>query len=111
MHKTNPAIDQPDPQDVQNNKVMAILAYIIFFIPLLAARDSPFAMYHANQGVLLFLAAVAANIVLNFLPIIGWILLPFVNLAILVFAILGILNASGGRNKPLPLFGHISLLK
>lgn len=111
MLESNPFVTQPDPGDVKNNKVMAILAYIIFFIPLLAARDSRFAMYHANQGLLLFLTAVAANIVLSVIPIIGWILLPFVNLAIFVFVILGIINAANGHNKPLPLFGNISILK
>jgi len=100
-----------DPADVEKNKGMAIVAYIIFFIPLLAAKDSPFAMYHANQGLTLFLAAVAVNIVFTIIPIIGWILLPFANLAIVVLAILGIINAANGTTKPLPLIGSITLLK
>jgi uncharacterized membrane protein len=111
MKEPNRSVVQPDPRDVQANKVMAILAYIIFFIPLLAARDSRFAMYHANQGLLLFLTAVAVNIVLGIIPVIGWILLPFANLAILVFVVIGIINAANGENKPLPLFGHITLLR
>jgi hypothetical protein len=48
MVNSNESAVQPDPSDVQRNKGMAVLAYIIFFIPLLAARDSKFAMYHAN---------------------------------------------------------------
>jgi uncharacterized membrane protein len=59
----------------------------------------------------LFLAAVASNIVLGPIPIIGWILLPFAYLAIFVFAIIGIMNAANGRNKPLPLIGGINILK
>ncbi|MCQ6562375.1 DUF4870 domain-containing protein [Paenibacillus mendelii] len=102
---------QPDPNDVQTNKVMAILAYILFFLPLLAAKDSPFAMYHANQGLVLLLASVAVNIVLSIIPIIGWILLPFANLAVLVFVIIGMVNAANGRMKPLPLIGTVSILK
>lgn len=101
----------PDPADVEKNKGMAIVAYIIFFIPLLAAKDSPFAMYHANQGLTLFLAAVAVNIVFTIIPIIGWILLPFANLAVVVLAIIGIVNAANGTTKPLPLIGSITLLK
>jgi uncharacterized membrane protein len=110
VNSNDPAV-QPDPSDVQSNKGMAVLAYIIFFIPLLAAKDSKFAMYHANQGLVLFLAAVASNIVLGMIPIIGWILLPFAYLAVLVFIIIGIMNAANGRNKPLPLIGGISILK
>jgi uncharacterized membrane protein len=47
----------------------------------------------------------------SMIPIIGWILLPFAYLAILVFAIIGIMNAANGRNKPLPLIGGISILR
>ena len=36
-----------DPQDVQANKVMAILAYfgLLVFVPLFAAKESRFARY------------------------------------------------------------------
>ncbi|MDF2670575.1 MAG: hypothetical protein K0R67_2881 [Paenibacillus sp.] len=100
-----------EDQDVKNNKVYGVLAYIIFFIPLLAAKDSKFAMYHANQGLLLFLLYLALNIVLRVIPFISWILLPFVGLFCLVLAILGIVNAAKGEKKPLPLIGHLSILK
>jgi uncharacterized membrane protein len=100
-----------DPSDIQSNKAMAILAYIIFLIPLLAAKESKFAMYHANQGLTLFLVAVIANVVLGVIPIIGWIILPFANLGITVLAILGIIAAAQGQGKPLPLIGAYTLLK
>ncbi|MBD0383072.1 DUF4870 domain-containing protein [Paenibacillus sedimenti] len=100
-----------DSTDIQNNKAMAIIAYILFFVPLLAAKESKFAMYHANQGLTLFLTAVLANIVLSIIPIIGWILLPIANLAICVLAILGIIAAAQGQVKPLPIIGSYTLLK
>ena len=31
------------PEDIENSKVMAGLAYILFFLPLLACPDSPLA--------------------------------------------------------------------
>jgi uncharacterized membrane protein len=111
MNSPLPGVPQPDPTDVQANKAMAVLAYILFFVPLLAAKDSPFAMYHANQGLVLFLTSLALNVVLTFIPIIGWMLLPFAYIAILAFAIIGIINAANGHNKPLPLIGGITLLK
>lgn len=101
-----------DPSDVEKNKVMAILAYIIFFIPLLAAKESKFAMYHANQGLILFLAAVIINVVGAVIPIVGWlVVIPLGNLAVLVWAILGIIKAAGGKVAPLPLIGKYNLLK
>ncbi|QMV44831.1 hypothetical protein FPL14_01440 [Cohnella cholangitidis] len=97
--------------DIQQNKGMAIIAYILFFIPLLAAKESPFAQYHAKQGLNLFLLALAVNIVLGIIPIIGWLLLPLANLGVLALAILGIVNAVNGQNKPLPLIGQIVIMK
>lgn len=103
---------QPDPADVEKNKVMGILAYIIFFIPLLAAKESKFAMYHANQGLVLFLLGVAVSIVGSIIPVLGWfIILPIGSLLVLVLAIIGIINASKGEMKPLPVIGKISIIK
>ncbi len=101
-----------DPSDVEQNKVMAILAYILFFVPLLAAKESRFAMYHANQGLILFLTALIINVVGTIIPIIGWlIIMPLGNLAVLIWAILGIIKAAGGKMAPLPLIGKFNLIK
>jgi len=100
-----------DKEDIEKNKAMAILAYIIFLIPLLAAKDSKFAMYHANQGLVLFLLALAVNVVGGIIPFLGWfVILPLGNLLVVVLAILGIVNAAKGEAKPLPLIGGIKLL-
>lgn len=111
MQEQNPYNRQSDPQDVEQNKTIAAIAYILFFLPLLAARNSRFAMYHANQGLLLLLALVAGNIVLGFIPIIGWILLPILNLVAFVYLILGVMNAVNGRMQPLPFMPNIDILK
>ncbi|MBW5447198.1 hypothetical protein GE107_14165 [Cohnella sp. CFH 77786] len=100
-----------DPSDVQTNKGMAIVAYILFFVPLIAAPNSPFAKYHANQGLTLFLTCLAFNIVLGFIPILGWLLLPFANLACLLLAVIGIVSAAHGGAKPLPVIGKYTLMK
>jgi uncharacterized membrane protein len=109
---TETKVIKADPSDVEKNKAMGILAYIIFFLPLLAAKDSKFAMFHANQGLLVFLLAIAANIVGTIIPFLGWFLiLPLGNLAVLAFTIMGILNAANGEMKELPLIGKYQLLK
>lgn len=105
-------VQPTEQEDAEKNKVMGILAYIIFFIPLLAAKESKFAMYHANQGLVLFLSAIAVNIAGSIIPIIGWfIILPLGNLAVLVLAVIGIINSAKGEMKPLPLIGGISIIK
>lgn len=66
-----------DPADIEKNKTMAGLAYILFFLPLVASPDSPFGRFHANQGLVLLLFALIGSFVLSIIPIIGWFLLPF----------------------------------
>jgi len=103
-------IQQPLPADVEKNKVMAILAYFIFFIPLLVAKDSPFAKFHANQGLLIFLLSIA-SIVALFIPFIGIFLSIAGYIAVLVFTVLGIIAAAKGQNTPVPYIGKYELIK
>ena len=115
----SPGVVTPAAADVEKNKVMGILAYlgILWLVPLLAAKDSPFARYHCNQGLVLFLGALAAwivtivlDMVLVFIPILGWFLMIVLHigliLGVLALAIIGIINAANGACKPLPLIGN-----
>ncbi|MDD3242882.1 MAG: DUF4870 domain-containing protein [Eubacteriales bacterium] len=99
-----------DSADIQKNKTMAALAYIIFFLPLIACPDSKFGKYHANQALLLFFLNIIACI-LVIIPIVGWILAPIIWVVWCVFTIMGIISASKGEAKPLPLIGGISIIK
>lgn len=110
------ANDLLDTSDVDKNKVFAILAYIgiLFLVPLLAAPNSKFARYHTNQGVILFLASIVvwiAAVILGHIPFVGCITIPAAGLSILVFIVLGVINAASGKYKPLPLIGHFTIIK
>lgn len=113
-----------DPADIQNNKIMAVLAYIgiLFLVPLLAAKDSKFARFHANQGLVLFLADILVGVVcgiltviLVWIPVIGvlisGLLGAILSIALLILMILGIVNAAQGKAKELPLIGKIKILQ
>lgn len=100
----------PDPKDVQDNKVMAILAYVLFLIPLLAAKDSPYARYHTNQGLVLYLLYFVC-VIINIIPILGQIICLVGFIFGFICFIMGIINAAGGKMKPLPLIGKIKLIK
>lgn len=110
---------QFDPQDINDNKAMAILAYlhILVLIPLLAAPNSKFARFHTNQGFILFIFAVAAEIIctiLGFIPFggfIAWLVGGLCHLAWLALVIIGVVNAANGKAKELPIIGKITLLK
>lgn len=108
-----------DSEDIKNNKVVSILAYfgILFLIPLLAAKDSKFAKYHANQGLTLCLAWVIVAVVIGALgniPFIWWlfdIIGALASLAGILLMIVGIINAANGKAKELPFIGNITFLK
>ena len=107
--KKAPAANNKDAED---NKVYGVLAYIgiLFLVPLLAAPKSKFAKFHANQGLVLFLAEVALGVV-AIVPIIGWLVWFFGSIAALVLAIMGIINALNGEMKKLPVIGEFELVK
>jgi len=99
---------------IDNVKAVSAVAYlgVLFFVPMVTKPKSEYAMFHANQGLLLLLAAVAVNIVGWAIPVLGWFLiLPIGSIFILVLFIMGILNALNGTKKRLPVIGKWDLLK
>lgn len=106
-----PEVEVFDAEDIEKSKTMAGLAYIIFFLPLLACPNSPYGKFHANQALLLLIVAIAGNIILGIIPIIGWILIPFFGIAIFVLFILGLVNGFQGKAKRLPIFGKFDIIK
>ena len=110
-------------EDVQKNKGMAILAYLswLLLIPLFCAKDSRFARFHVGQGITLaifwacwwvveIIVGAATGWILFVGPVIGA-LAALPNIFFLVFAIIGIINAANGEEKPLPIFGKITIIK
>ena len=97
---------------MQGNKLMAAISYvwILFLVPLFAAKDDAFARYHANQGLVLFLVNIALYII-SIIPFVGPILSGIGGIVNLVFMVLGIINAVKGETKPLPFIGGIQILK
>jgi uncharacterized membrane protein len=97
-------------EDVEKNKTMAILAYFIFFLPLLTdAKDSKFAKFHVNQGLLVALLG-TASWMLSATLVLAIVGLPL-SIVTFIFWILGIMNAANGQMKRLPVIGGIDLIK
>ena len=101
-----------DTQDIQSNKVWAVLAYffILFFLPLVACGNSRFGKFHANQGFILFLTdlvLIAVGKILGLIPVLGAICNTVIYLIILGLTILGMVNAGTGKAKELPIIGGL----
>jgi len=95
--------------DTNNNKVMAVLCYIwiLWLVPLLTdAKNDPFVKFHINQGIILTIGS-AIIWILGYIPIIGGIISWAGGIALLVLAIIGIINAVNMEEKPLPVIGTL----
>ena len=111
--------EEYDPEDINKNKVMAILSYLswLVLIPLIAGRESKFVKFHVNQGIVLAISELIALFIVRILkglPYIGFvfgILGSAVTIVCLILAVIGMVNASNGKAKELPLVGKIRLIK
>jgi len=128
-----------EKEDVEKNKGISVLSYfgLLLLIPLLVRPESKFAKYHANQGLVFFIASLIYSAVLaaveaaigglNVLLIalipagvvaglsIGFAVIGFVasllGIVPLVFMIIGIVNVCNGKAKELPIIGKYRILK
>ena len=101
---------QFSPEDIEKNKTMAGLSYLLFFLPLVACPDSAFGRFHANQSLVLIIFGIVGSVILGFIPILGWILLIFYPLVILALGIYGLINGLNGKATELPVIGKIKIL-
>jgi len=110
--KFKEAFMENNKTDIEKNKWMGVLAYFIFFIPLLVDSNSEFGKFHANQGLNLLLLFIAVSVLGSVIPFLGWfIILPFGSILCLVLAIIGVLNALNKKLKELPIIGKFKLIK
>lgn len=112
-----PTAPQLPQQEIDNGKTMAILSYIpIAFIGLIVAiisissKNNAFALYHGKQALTLYICDLGVAVVcvpLCFVCI-GIPLLIALQVGALVLCIMGIVNASSGQCKPLPVIGKFA---
>ncbi len=122
--------------DINENKGISVLSYLgpLVFIPMFARKNSKYARFHANQGLVLLIVYGAYGIIQAILSAIlraifpwnwtygyfggrGFIydalstILGLVWIPITVLAVLGFINAICGKAKELPLIGKFKILK
>ena len=100
----------------EGSRLWAFLAYLlnILFIPLgfvlvyLIKKDDRFAMYHAKQSLVLWIAGVIVSVG-SMIPVLGWfIIAPVGSILLLIVWIVGMVNALSGKEKPLWLIGKFA---
>jgi uncharacterized membrane protein len=92
--------------------VAALLSYLAGFITgiifYVIEKDNKFVRFHAMQSIIVFGALFVLNMILAFIPFIGWILMPVVSIVTLVLWILLMVKAYKGESFKLPIAGDMA---
>ena len=90
----------------------ALLSYLLGFITgiifYVIEKDNKFVRFHAMQSIITFGALFVLNMVLAFIPVIGWILMPIISIAALILWIVLMVKAYQGENYKLPIIGDLA---
>ena len=115
--QAQPAYDPTDhtaefnPRDISDNKVFAMLPYLMSFIgviiALLAAPSSPYTMFHVRQGLKISVTSILVTIVGAIIPFLGWIAAGICALVILVVEIICFFRVCKGQAKEPPNLGFL----
>lgn len=96
-------------KEVQEGKFFAVISYISFLciVSLVLKKDNKFSLYHAKQGLVLFVFEVA-TFILSVIPILGLLLRIFGLLVFSLFSLWGILQALQGNYNRFPIISNIA---
>lgn len=106
-------------EEIKAAKVISIHAYfgVVFFLPLCFKKGNKYGRFNANQGLILFICEAIVSAVssaLSKIPVFGTInsiVCYLIQLVLLAFAIVSIVNVAKGKAKEIPLFGKFKLIK
>ena len=80
-----------DPKDISDNKVFAMLCYLMDFvgiiIALLATHSSKYTMFHVRQALKITVVSILSVFVI-IIPILGWIAFPILQIILWVIKII-----------------------
>ena len=95
-----------------NKKTTDIVAYITWvgLVIAILLGDMKESKFHINQAIVIWLAGLVFALI-GIIPVVGPIIGGIGGAACLVFAVLGVLSALKGEEKPLPFIGGIQILK
>ncbi len=96
-------------KEKQQINIMAFISYIgvLCLVPILTKEKDEFVLFHAKQGLILFICEAATCMVLSILPLFFF-LFPIVGLVWLVLSFIGIMNVSKNLKQELPLIGQFA---
>jgi uncharacterized membrane protein len=103
----------PAQQGGLSETAAGAIAYVtiipaIIFLAMEPYNRSSFVRFHSWQSIFLGVAAIALNLILGIIPIIGWLLMVPVGLGFLILWLVAIVKASKGERFKIPLIGNFA---
>ena len=108
-----------DKKDIEENKAMAALAYIVAPVPYFIETKSKWVRYHAIQGmnffiifvVLCLLVSIINSLILFSFPFLKGVVRALLYTFGIVYALIGIINVCNGEAKELPIINKFKFIK
>lgn len=110
--------------DIEDNKGISCFAYFgfMFIMPLWAASDSPYAQFHANQGIILamnelfmcimiFVSHMLVPCAPEIFRVLRTILCFVLFIGMLFYVTYGVANTMRGKAKELPIIGKVKFIR
>jgi uncharacterized membrane protein len=91
-----------------DENVAGLLCYVAGIVFLVLEKENQFVRFHAVQSIVVFGALTVASVILNFIPIIGWIVGWLLGVAALILWIVLMLKAYQGQKYKLPWAGDFA---
>jgi len=85
-----------------------VLGWVTGIVFLLLEKDNRFVRFHAIQSIVVFGAITVADIILRFIPIIGWILAWIIGVIGIILWIVLMVRAYQGQMWKAPVAGNIA---
>lgn len=108
-------------KEIEDGRIMAILAYIIPLIPYFVEKNNKFVVFHAKQGMNLLILSILGSVALGVLNVVLALtillifVIPVINVAfgaaVTILCIIGIVNVCNGKAKELPIVNKFKIIK
>ncbi|MBM3251778.1 MAG: hypothetical protein FJZ11_03245 [Candidatus Omnitrophica bacterium] len=104
-----PSKEASQRKEIQEGKIFALMAYLfaLCIIPLIFKKENKFALFHAKQGLVIFLGEVTIFVV-SMVPGFGYIILDLGKLVFGLLSLLGMIQSISGKYTKIPIIFDIA---
>lgn len=108
-HTTTVPPQSDEKAKAQKKLLINILSYlsVLVIVSYILGKDDPSTHFHIKQGAALLAAEVGTMAIIALIPLL-FPLYAVAQIAFLILAIIGIVNAARGKEKELPLIGKFA---